>query len=85
MINHYLAFALLVQKKGTFLMVQQVKNPPAKQDTQEMRDWPLGWEDALEKEMATLSSIFPEKSHRQRNLSYSSWSCKVQRIAKSQT
>ena len=37
MINHYLAFALLVQKKGTFLMVQQVKNPPAKQDTQEMR------------------------------------------------
>ena len=59
--NHYLAFALLVQKKGTFLMLQQVKNPPAMQDTQEMRVWPLGWEDALEKEMATLSSIFAWK------------------------
>ena len=31
-----------------------VKNMPAKQ---EMRVWPLGWEDSLEKEMATHSSI----------------------------
>ena len=31
-----------------------VKNLPAKQ---EMRGWPLGWEDSLEKEMATHSSI----------------------------
>ena len=57
MINHYLAYALLLQKKGTFLMVQQVKYPPAMQDTQEIRVWPLGWADPLEKENATLSSI----------------------------
>ena len=31
-----------------------VKNPPAVQETQVQ---PLGWEDPLEKEMATLSSI----------------------------
>ena len=31
-----------------------VKNPPAMQETQV---WPLGWEDPLEKEMATHSSI----------------------------
>ena len=32
-----------------------VKNLPA---TQEMQVWSLGWEDPLEKEMATHSSIF---------------------------
>ena len=31
-----------------------VKNPPAMQETQ---IWPLDWEDSLEKEMATHSSI----------------------------
>ena len=31
-----------------------VKNPPAEQET---RAQPLGWEDSLEKEMATHSSI----------------------------
>ena len=38
----------------TFLVVQAVKNPPAMQEA-----WLrfLGWEDPLEKEMATLSSI----------------------------
>ena len=35
-------------------MVQTVKNPPAMQETQ-VRS--LGWEDTLEKEMATESSI----------------------------
>ena len=36
------------------LVAQMVKNPPAMQET-----WvqPLGWEDPLEKEMATHSSI----------------------------
>ena len=34
-----------------------VKNPPAKQETQEMRVWSLGREDPLEKGMATHSSI----------------------------
>ena len=34
-----------------------VKNPPEMQETQEMQDLTLGWEDPLEKEMATRSSI----------------------------
>ena len=34
----------------------------------------LGWEDPLEKEMATHSSILPGKSHGQRSLAgYSPW------------
>ena len=36
------------------LVAQRVKNPPAMQET-EVRS--LGWEDLLEKEMATHSSI----------------------------
>ena len=36
------------------LVAQTVKNPPAMQET---RDHSLGWEDALEKRMATHSSI----------------------------
>ena len=38
-------------------MVQQVKNLPAMQKKQEMRVQSLGWEDALEEEMATHSGI----------------------------
>ena len=34
-----------------------VKNPPAKQEMQVIQVWSLGWEDPLEKEMATHSSI----------------------------
>ena len=37
------------------LVAQMVKNPPAMQETQIQS---LGWEDPLEKEMATHSSIF---------------------------
>ena len=36
-------------------MVQQVKNPPAVQETQEMWVCSLNWEDPLEKEMETPS------------------------------
>ena len=37
----------------------------------------LGWEDALEKEMATCSSIIAWKFHGQRSLAgYSPWGCK---------
>ena len=36
-------------------MAQQVKNPPAMQETQLQS---LGWEDPLEQETATHSSIF---------------------------
>ena len=34
-----------------------VKNPPAKADMQETWVWSLGWEDVLEEEMATHSSV----------------------------
>ena len=49
-----------------------VKNPPAKQETW---FWSLGWEDSLEKEMATHSSILAwGTSHGQRSLAdYSPW------------
>ena len=42
-----------------------VKNPPA---NQEMWVRSLGWEDPMEKEMATHSSILPGKFHRQKKL-----------------
>ena len=47
-------------KKGqprASLMAQLVKNPPATQETQEIQVQSLGWEDLLEKEMATHSSV----------------------------
>ena len=37
-----------------FLVAQMVKNPPAMQETWV---WSLGWEDSLEKGMATASNI----------------------------
>ena len=44
---------------------------------QEMQIWTLGWENLLEKAMATHSSILAWKSHGQRSLvSYSPWGCK---------
>ena len=43
-----------LQYSWAFLVVQLVKNPPAMQETW---DQSLGWEDALEKGKATLSSI----------------------------
>ena len=39
------------------LVAQLVKNLPAMQETQETWVWSMGWEDPLEKEMATHSSI----------------------------
>ena len=42
-----------------------VKNPPAMQET---RAQTLGWEDTLEKEMATHSSILAWETHGQRSL-----------------
>ena len=38
-------------------MAQQVKNSPVVQQTQETQFQSLGWEDPLEKEMATHSDI----------------------------
>ena len=56
------------------LVAQLIKNLPAMQDTQ-VRS--LGWEDTLEKEMATHSVFLPGKSHGQRSLEgYSPCGCK---------
>ena len=53
------------------LVVQTVKSLPA------LRVWSLGWEDALEKEMATHSSILAWKIPRTRSLAgYNPWSHK---------
>ena len=43
------------------LMAQQVKNPPAMQEVQEAQVKSLGWEDPLEKEKTTHSSILARK------------------------
>ena len=51
-----------------------VKNPPAKQEMHEMGVWSLGWEDPLEKGMATPPVFLVGKSHGQRSLvGYSPW------------
>ena len=50
---------------GSFPKGSVIKNLPAKQET---RVQSLGWEDLLEKEMATHSSIFAEKCYGQRSL-----------------
>ena len=53
------------------LVAQTVKNPPTMQETQ-VRS--LGWEDPLEKEMATIPVLLPGKSQGQRSLvDYSPW------------
>ena len=43
--------------EGSCPMAQQVKNSPAMQETSEAQVPSLGWEDPLEEEMATHSSI----------------------------
>ena len=49
---------VLILMVGASLVAQSVKNLPA---VQESRVQSLGWEDPLEKEMATHSSIFARK------------------------
>ena len=44
-------------KQIASLAAQWVKNPPAMQKSQEKQAQSLGWEDPLEEEMATHSSI----------------------------
>ena len=43
-------------------MAQQVKNLPTVQETQETQVQSLGWEDPLEEEMATHSSVLARKN-----------------------
>ena len=48
------------------------------QEIQETQFWSLGWEDPLEKEMASWSNILPGECHRQRSpVGYSPWDCRV--------
>ena len=54
-------FSLYYVDMGASLVAQKVKGLPAMQETQEMRLLPLGWEDSLEKEIATHSSILAWK------------------------
>ena len=54
-----------------FPVAQTVNNLPAMQET---RVWSLGWEDPLEKGMASHSVFLPGESHGQRSLAgYSPW------------
>ena len=59
----------------TSLVAKMVKCLPT---MLEIRIQSLGWEDLLEKEMATHSSILAWKTHGQRSLiGYSPWGCRV--------
>ena len=49
------------ESNGASSMAQRVKNPPAVQETQEIRAQSLGREDLLEEEMETHSSILAWK------------------------
>ena len=53
-IKIYVYFIMFYNTMWASLLVQMVKNLPAMQETQV---WSLGWEDPLEKGMATHSSI----------------------------
>ena len=55
---------------GASLVAQMVKNPPAMQETQ-VRS--LGWEDSLEKEMASHSSMPGEFHGRRSPVDSSPW------------
>ena len=71
-----LKIQFLIEK--TSLLVQLVRSLPAMQETQVPS---LSWEDTLEKEMATHSSILAWKIPMDRG----AWQATVHRVAKSQT
>ena len=59
-----------------YLVAHTVEDLSAKCDTTWVR--PLGWEDPLEKEMASHSSILAWRIHGQRSLAgYGPWGCRV--------
>ena len=66
------------QPFGASLVAQSVKDLPAVQETWV---WSLGWEDPLEKEMATHSNIFAWKNLMDRG----AWWAAVHGVAKSRT
>ena len=67
-------FGLSIALPWGFLVTQMVKNLPALKEIQVLS---LGWEDPLDEEMATCSSVLAWRIHRQRRLmGYSPWDCK---------
>ena len=60
---------------------REVKDLPTMQERQEMGIWPLSWEDLLEEEMATHSSI----SCLNNPMDGGAWRTRVQRVTKSWT
>ena len=68
----------IIVSLGVFLVAQTVKNLPVIQETQE---WSLGWEDALEKGMATHSGIPAWRIHMDRG----AWWATVHEVTKIQT
>ena len=61
------------KQQGPSLVAQMVKNLPVMQETQ-VRS--LGWEDPLEKEMATHSNILAWRIPQSGLTGYSTWVCK---------
>ena len=59
--EHEAVTSFLSKQAPHVLSGSVVKNQPAVQETQEMQVRSLGWEDPLEKEMATCSSIIAWK------------------------
>ena len=53
----YHIYLFMHSPEGILPMAPWVKNPPTTQKTQETQVQSLGWEDPVEKEMATHSSI----------------------------
>ena len=76
-LRHSLSLTIMLVARA-FLVAQMVKNLPAMQKT-----WvqSLGWEDALEREMATHFSILAWKNPMDRG----AWRPTVHRVEKSQT
>ena len=78
MAYHWILNIVLCAIQWASLVVQMVKNPPA---MQEMRVKPLGWEDPLEKEMATHSSTLAWRILMDRG----AWQATVLGVTKSRT
>ena len=77
----WLFFPAAYNKLWASLMAQQIKNPPAMQETQEMWIQSLGQEDPLEEEVVTHFSILAWENP----MDSRAWQATVQRFAKSWT
>ena len=64
-IDKLLKFKLPSESTGASLVAQRLKRLPPMRETQV---WSLGWEDPLEKEVATTPVLLPGESHGLRSL-----------------